>query len=131
MLAAIGSLILGYAEATAQAGKLSPIGWLGFTISGLAVLTQTISTLKSFAEGGVAQGAGWTGDTNLARVNSGEMILNGNQQKNLFSMINSGNGGNGGNVVIPDVKIKGSDMYLMFKNFSKTKSKSGIITGIR
>ena len=131
LMAAIGELMLGYAEATAQAGKLGPLGWIGFALSGAAILTSTIAQMKSYQSGGVIEGSGWSGDTNLARVNSGEMILNGNQQKNLFSMINSGNAGAGGGTVIPDVRIKGSDMYLMFKNYSKTKAKSGIVTGIK
>lgn len=59
----------------------------------------------SFAQGGIVPGSSFSGDRLTARVNSGEMVLNSDQQKNLFSMINNGSGGGGGvvnfNVSIP------------------------------
>ena len=43
-----------------------------------------------FARGGIVPGSDVSGDQVLARVNSGEMILNQRQQANLFSMANGG-----------------------------------------
>lgn len=48
-------------------------------------------TAGKFAEGGIVGGTSFTGDKLFAQVNSGEMILNKRQQKNLSNML--GNGG--------------------------------------
>ena len=42
----------------------------------------------AFAQGGIVSGASFSGDNMLARVNSGEMILNRQQQANLWNMAN-------------------------------------------
>lgn len=44
---------------------------------------------SSFATGGIVGGTSYTGDRVTANVNSGEMILNRAQQRNLFDSINS------------------------------------------
>lgn len=46
-----------------------------------------------FAQGGIVPGQSLSGDRVQARVNSGEMILNRQQQANLFRMAQSGGGG--------------------------------------
>jgi hypothetical protein len=52
------------------------------------------------------------GDKILARVNSGEMIANSEQQKRIY---NNAMGGSGGAMtIIPDVVLKGNDLYLSF-----------------
>lgn len=49
------------------------------------------STAKQkFASGGIVDGNSYTGDRLLTRVNSGEMILNKEQQSKLFRLINNG-----------------------------------------
>ncbi len=52
----------------------------------------------SYAGGGIVGGNSFSGDALTARVNSGEMVLNANQQRSLFNMANGGGGG-GGTVV--------------------------------
>ena len=47
----------------------------------------------SFATGGIVPGTSYSGDRVTANVNSGEMILNAQQQKNLWDMANSRGGG--------------------------------------
>lgn len=49
----------------------------------------------TFAEGGIVPGNSFVGDNVIARVNSGEMVLNRNQQARLFDLAN-GSGGGGG-----------------------------------
>lgn len=48
---------------------------------------------QQFATGGIVGGTSYTGDRVPVRVNSGEMVLNGTQQKNLFDMVSGGGGG--------------------------------------
>lgn len=57
--------------------------------AGVAAVIAAIATIGSFASGGIVGGASKTGDRLLARVNSGEMILNASQQQNLFRVINT------------------------------------------
>ena len=44
--------------------------------------------IPKFANGGIIGGSKFSGDSNLARVNSGEAILNGSQQARLFKVLN-------------------------------------------
>ena len=88
MAAAIGQCVLGFATASAQASSLGPWGWLAFVGAGLGTLASMISTIGSFATGGIIPGNSTSGDKLYARVNSGEMILNTTQQANLFKMLN-------------------------------------------
>lgn len=93
MAQAIATMVQGYAEATKGGAKMGPLGWITFAATGLAQLTAMISAVKSavgsYATGGIVGGNSKTGDKLLARVNSGEMILNATQQRNLFRMINA------------------------------------------
>lgn len=125
VLAAVGQIILGFSQASAQAASMGPWGWLAFTGAGLAAVATMISTIKSFNGGGIIEGATTVGDSVLARVNAGEMILNQRQQGNLFKLLDEGvvNGTN--NVVIPKVKIEGTDLYILFDNINKIKARSG------
>ena len=94
--AAIGQLILGYTTATAQAANLGPFGWLAFLGAGLAAVSTVIGTIKGFADGGIVGGNSFHGDSIVARVNAGEMVLNRRQQGNLFRLLDSNNGGASG-----------------------------------
>lgn len=126
MAQAIAAIIEGYAFATSDAGKkLGAIGWLGFGAIGLAQLVNIISTVKSlgaYANGGIVGGSSYAGDRLYARVNSGEMILNGNQQQHLFNMINNGGGGVASTGEVQFV-IKGSDLYGTLKNYDSKMKK--------
>ena len=126
---AIANIALGYAQATAQAGKLGPWGWAAFAVAGLAQMMAMISQIKSatsgYADGGIIGGSSYRGDKLLARVNSGEMVLNKRQQSNLFNAINSGNIG-GGTVSTVQFKLRGADIYGSMKNYQAIKSKTGL-----
>jgi hypothetical protein len=52
--------------------------------AGIAAYAWGNSLIPSFEEGGIVQGSSYKGDNVKANVNSGEMVLNGSQQKNLF-----------------------------------------------
>ena len=78
---------------------------LSFAWAAAAVAAGIANIIKiknqTFQQGGVVPGNQFEGDRVLARVNSGELILNRGQQQNLFNAINEGNlGGGGGNVTV-------------------------------
>ena len=125
MAQAIATIIQGYATATSQAAALGPWAWLGFGAMALGQLVSIISTVKSlgaYANGGIVGGSSYAGDRLYARVNSGEMILNGNQQQHLFNMINNGGGGVASTGEVQFV-IRGADLYGAMKNYNSKMKK--------
>ena len=124
------------ANGTAEASKVpfpANIAAIASTVAAIMSVIGTIASVAgSFAEGGIISGGSQIGDQMVAKVNSGEMIINGKQQQNLWKAISTGNlGGNTENhVSVSNVRVKGSDLYLALKNYSKVKSKSGQFTGI-
>lgn len=63
----------------------------------------------NFASGGIVPGTSFTGDKVAANVNSGEMILNRQQQANLFDMANRGGGAGPQEIIVhTTVELDGS-----------------------
>lgn len=85
------------------------VGWVMALAAGASVIAA-MASIPKFANGGIISGNSFIGDNMIARVNSGEMILNNRQQKNLFNLLD-GKGGvsslNGGSV---EFKIKGKEL---------------------
>lgn len=69
-------------------------GFITAMMSAMAAQAGASQALAAFADGGVVAGSSMVGDHLLARVNSGEMILNGKQQTNLFKAIDENRLGN-------------------------------------
>lgn len=85
------------------------VGWIMALAAGASVIAA-MASIPKFADGGIFSGNSFIGDNMIARVNSGEMILNNRQQKNLFNLLD-GKGGasslNGGTV---EFKLKGKEL---------------------
>lgn len=115
------------ASGVASAASLPFPANLGAIATIISVVTSIFASLASFAEGGIVQSNRRLGDYSLARVNGGEMILNGAAQANLWKAIKTNRlgGEDGTTLVASDVKIKGSDLYLALSNYGKLKGKSG------
>lgn len=80
---------LATAQGVASAFALPFPANLGAIATVIATVTSIFASLPKFETGGVVPGISFGGDKVLARVNSGEMILNGSQQANLFKILNS------------------------------------------
>lgn len=77
------------AEATKSGSKLPfPTNLIAIG-AGVAAVVAALALIGRFESGGIVGGNSPTGDKLLARVNSGEMILNKNQQHKLWKMINA------------------------------------------
>ena len=94
-----------YAGATRALATINPPA--SFVAAATIVATGLANVAKirqqdsgGYQQGGIIPGNQFEGDRVVARVNSGEMILNRSQQKNLFNMIERGSGGGGANVTI-------------------------------
>ena len=105
--------------------------WVAFGITGMTQLVSMVSQIKQltaggYAEGGIIPGNSFAGDKVMAMVNSGEMILNTHQQKNLFDMLNgiTGTGISSSKIELTG-KIRGKDLLLVQKNYNTIGSKSG------
>lgn len=121
-----------------------PFAGIAMGIAGIAAIVGAMASLPTFETGGIIPGTSFSGDRVLARVNSGEMILNSEQQSNLFKILNGkmygglniGRPGiqpqtgniaaliaSGDNVrdirVSGDVKVRGADLYLALGNYKK------------
>lgn len=123
---AIAQVALSFAKALASCN--SWIEWLAFAFTGTATMISTIAQIKSatsgsYAGGGIIPGSSYAGDRLTANVNSGEMILNKRQQKNLFDIANTGM--KDGSEVQSSIsfKIKGEDLYGTIKNYSSIHRK--------
>lgn len=91
----------------------------------VSVIAGIFAALPKHANGGIIGGSTTIGDYNLARVNKGEMILNGTQQSRLFRMLSTG-GGLADSSTNPTytVKVKGSDLWLAMNNYNNIKKKT-------
>lgn len=109
--------LVGQAAAGAAASQAS-IPYIGPALA-IAAATAVVGLLtalasKKFANGGIVGGSSYSGDKQIARVNSGEMILNKHQQGVLWGMLN-GKGGMHGNSQV-EFKIRGTDLIGAINN---------------
>lgn len=126
---AVATMALSFAKALKSCG--SWYEWMVFGITGMTQLASMVSQIKQltaggYAEGGIIPGNSFAGDKVMAMVNSGEMILNTHQQKNLFDMLNgiTGTGISSSKIELTG-KIRGKDLLLVQKNYNTIGSKSG------
>ncbi len=78
-------------EVVSQGAKLPFPANIAAIAAGVAAVVSALAVIGSFATGGIVGGNSPSGDKLLARVNSGEMILNKTQQLRLYNALN-GNG---------------------------------------
>ena len=109
------------AGVTASGAKMQfPLNLVAIAAGVAAVIAALATISGSFAGGGIIQGANTHGDQLLARVNAGEMILNGSQQRNLFNLLDGGTGSNMSGQV--EFKISGSALKGVLRNYDNKMS---------
>lgn len=110
------------AGVTASGAKLPfPLN-LAAIAAGIAAVVSAFAMIGSFANGGIVGGSSFAGDNLIARVNSGEMILNGQQQKRLFDLLDGGRGSVGGRQEVEFV-IKGKNLVGVSRNYNDKMNK--------
>ena len=122
--------------ATGEMAAKSTAAYAGIPYVGVALAAAQIVAMTAMIEaakqkapgynsGGIYLGGTSFGDKGLARLNKGEMILNMSQQANLFDAINSGQMGGAGKQIlnIGFDKVRGSDIYLSLRNYTKSTGK--------
>lgn len=119
--------------ATTEMAAKSTAAYAGIPFLGVGLAASQIATMQAmiaaaaipkFENGGVVGGSSYHGDKILARVNSGELILNRQQQSTLFGLMNQNSiSKSGDNKVI----VRGSDLILSINNELKHRNKKPIL----
>lgn len=122
--------IIAAKQAEAMAGGTASAAALPFpaNIAAIASIIATVlstfntifSAVGAYASGGIIQGASTHGDQLFARVNAGEMILNGSQQARLFDILDGASNNNSGGQV--EFKISGSTLKGVLRNYDNKMS---------
>ena len=91
----------------------------------MAGVHATSASLAAMANGGIVGGNGtFSGDQTLIRANKGEMILNTQQQANLFSLLDGVIGTNQGGGKVK-FEISGDNLVGVLNNHNRMKAKVG------
>ena len=124
--------LIGAKQAEAIAGGTASAAAMPFpaNIAAIASIVATIASvfasLPKFETGGIVGGSSFTGDKLLARVNSGEMILNKNQQQNLYNQLDNAGIGQPTNTnvnVSGQFRVSGSDLKAVLRNYDNKINK--------
>lgn len=105
----------------AGAASVASVPYIGPVLAAAAALSiaaAIAAAMSKFATGGIVGGDSYSGDKNVVRVNSGEMILTKAQQRTLFDIANGKEGGFGGHV---DFKIRGADLVGAIENYNSRR----------
>lgn len=110
----------GAASAGASAASL-PFPWNIVAIgSAIAAALAAFAMIPRFENGGIVGGSSSTGDKILARLNSGEMVLNKDQQGTLYGLLNN----RGRSVEVSgEFKVRGRDLVAAIDNNNKFKKR--------
>lgn len=123
MLASAISQSIAGATATGTAtGPAALFTTPAFIATAVGGVLAAFAAIPKFETGGIFGGSSFYGDKILARVNSGEMVANSEQQKRIWSAMSGSNGGFGGGFST-SLKIKGSDMLLLIERASNRKNR--------
>ena len=123
--ATITNQILTAAENTAAYASIPFVG-PGLAAAAMAEYKALwASAILPFADGGIFNAPTSIGDYNIARVNGGEMILNGTQQKRLFNLLNGVGGYANGPMQKQNVNfvIKGKTLRGVLRNFDNANNR--------
>ncbi len=122
--------IIAAKQAEAMAGGTASAAALPFpaNVAAIASIIATVlstfntifSAVGAYASGGIIQGASTHGDQLFARVNAGEMILNGSQQARLFDILDGASNNNSSGQV--EFKISGSTLKGVLRNYDNKMS---------
>ena len=118
----------GAAAAAAAGQSVASIPYVGPVLAVAAIaavmaaIIGVIASAKGFSEGGVVGGNSKTGDKIIARLNSGEVVLNEKQQNKLWTMISSDKNETNNNMGKVTFKVHGTDLVGCLNNYSKKRS---------
>ena len=116
--AAAGAAAAGGASSVASIPFVGPALAVAAVAAIVAAILAANSKVKKFARGGFVGGASYSGDKVPAMVNSGELVLNPAQQRNLLNLANGKTGTGGGKV---EFRISGADLVGTLNNYERLR----------
>lgn len=130
VMSAIAQVAQSFATALASEVK-SPWTWMAAALSGAAVMTSTIASIKSatagsYADGGLVRGNSYVGDAVPIMANAGEVILNASQQSNLASQLQPRDMGGSAQPF-----VSGEQIFLGLSNHLRRSGRGELITSKR
>ena len=105
--------------AASSVASIPIVGWV-MALAAVGGLIASFAAIPKFANGGVVGGNSFSGDNILARLNSGEMVLNQNQQSNLFKKLNSSNSNTASDVRF---RIDGTTLVGVLNNATRKRNR--------
>lgn len=114
--AAAGAAAAGAASSTAGIPIVGPVLAVAAVAS---VVAAIMAGMKKFAHGGFVGGHSYTGDKQIARLNSGELVLNASQQRNLLELANGKGNGLNGKV---EFEIRGDRLKGVLQNYDRVST---------
>lgn len=120
LASAISQSIAGATASGVATGPAAIFTTPAFIATAVGGVLAAFAAIPKFATGGIVAGGSMYGDKILARVNSGELILNNKQQKSVLGAMNSGGGIT---TIIPDVRIQGQDLIVVFERAQNRKNR--------
>ena len=132
VMQAVANIALGFSKQSIEAAGGGPFAWIAATLSGLAVMTSTIASIKNatkggFASGGIVPGNSFSGDNlNTADygINAGELILSRSQQYAVASQL-EGVGLQGGS---SQPYVNAETIFLGVNNYLRREGRGEIVT---
>jgi hypothetical protein len=130
VMSAIAQVAQSFATALASEVK-NPWTWMAAALSGAAVMTSTIASIKSatagsYADGGLVKGNSYVGDAVPIMANVGEVILNASQQSNLASQLQPRDMGGSAQPF-----VSGEQIFLGLSNHLRRSGRGELITSKR
>lgn len=119
------SLASSVAGATASGAATGPAAIFttpGFIATAIGGVLSAFASIPKFATGGIVGGNSYTGDKLLARINSGEMVLNQRQQSNLANMLAPASS-NVSVVLQPSLDVSGDKLRVLLNRVDKRNNR--------
>jgi len=121
LASSISQAIAGATSTGTATGPAAVFTTPAFIATAVGGVLAAFAAIPKFATGGIVGGNSFFGDKIMARLNSGEMVSNTDQQRRIWNSMSSGSGSIV--TIIPSIKWKGSDMLIQFERAMDRKNR--------
>jgi hypothetical protein len=120
LASAISQSIAGATSSGTATGPAAVFTTPAFIATAIGGVLAAFAAIPKFETGGIVSGSSFYGDKILARLNSGELILNNKQQKAVYGAMNSAvNAGDVAVQIIGNLEVSGDKLQLIMARAAK------------